>query len=76
VTHVAFPERSVDRPECCRQARCTATAVRAVPANLVGGCDAATVACALADGHDGPHMSEPVPCRSLLGRRRWVVTHW
>jgi len=74
--HVAFPERSADPPECCRQARCTATAVRAVPANLVGGCDAATVSCALADGHDGPHMSEPVPCRSLIGRRRWLVTHW
>jgi hypothetical protein len=74
--HVAFPERSLDRPDCCRQARCTATAAHAVPANPVGACDAASVSCALAEGHDGQHMSEPIPCRSLLGRRRWLVTRW
>jgi hypothetical protein len=39
-------------------------------------CDVATVRCALEKGHDGQHMSEPIPCRSLLGRRRWLVGRW
>jgi hypothetical protein len=75
--HVAYPDRSLDRPECCKdRARCSATAVRVVSANPLGACDATPVTCALADGHPGPHMSEPAPCRSLLGRRRWLVTQW
>jgi len=50
--------------------------MRAVPASLVGGCDAVEVRCALQAGHAGEHMSDPAPCRSLLGRRRWLVSRW